>query len=74
MKGWTPNGTEVELAPQQEIAVREILSWDGTHGVTLIQMGRRGGKSVILATVNRYDAARSRGELLPDDPRMDVFK
>lgn len=74
MKGWTPDGTEVELAPQQEIAVREILAWDGDHNVTLVPMGRQGGKSVILATVNRYELARWRGRMLPDDPRMDVFK
>lgn len=74
MKGWTPDGTEVELAPQQEIVVREILAWDGKHGVHFVQMGRQGGKSVIIATAARYDAARSQGRMLPDDPRMDVFK
>lgn len=74
MKGWTPTGTEVELAPQQEIAVREILAWDHEHAVLLVTLGRGGGKSVIIATVARYDGARSRGRMLPDDPRMDVFQ
>jgi hypothetical protein len=74
VKGWTPNGTEVELAPQQEIAVREILAWDHEHGVFLVTLGRQGGKSVIIATAARYDEARSRGRMLADDPRMDVFR
>jgi hypothetical protein len=74
VKGWTSDGTEVELVPQQEIAVREILAWDDGRGVFLKPLARGGGKSVIIATVARYAAARSHGGLLPDDPHMDVFK
>jgi hypothetical protein len=74
VKGWTPDGAEVELVPWQEQAVRDFLAWDGGHSLALPQRGRGAGKSVVIATAARYAAARSRGRMLPDDPRMDVFK
>lgn len=47
MRGWTPDGAEIELTVQQEQAVRAMLAG---HAVTL---GRGTGKGIVLATVNR---------------------
>jgi hypothetical protein len=69
VKGWAPDGTPVTLLPWQEEAVRALLAWNHETTVVLAARGRGGGKSVVLHTVARYDAARSRGRMLRDDPR-----
>ena len=53
MRGWTPDGTEVELTQWQEQAVTILLDpqW---HRVTLIR-GRQWGWSTVLETARRYD-------------------
>ena len=53
MKGWTPQGREVELSPWQERAVRALL--DGRHQQVLIVRGRQWGWSTVLETARRYD-------------------
>jgi hypothetical protein len=69
VRGWTPDGTPVTLADWQEEAVRQLLAWDGTYSVYLVQRGRAAGKSVVISTAACYDRARSRGAMLADDPR-----
>lgn len=54
MKGWTPQGLEVELAAWQEAAVRALL--DGRRQQILIVRGRQWGWSTVLETARRYDA------------------
>jgi hypothetical protein len=53
MRGWTPDGTEVELTGWQAAAVKTLLDpqW---HQVTLIR-GRQWGWSTVLETARRYD-------------------
>jgi hypothetical protein len=53
MKGWTPQGREVELSSWQERAVRALL--DGRHRQVLIVRGRQWGWSTVLETARRYD-------------------
>jgi hypothetical protein len=59
MKGVTPDGRIVDLTVEQARTVRLVGEWArNRHPVPVVlpNMGRAGGKSVILATVARYDA------------------
>lgn len=53
MKGWTKDGTEVDLTPQQVILVRMLLS---RHLMVLPPRGLGIGWSTVLATAARMDA------------------
>jgi hypothetical protein len=55
MRGWKPDGTEVDLYPEQAELVRRILDWheDGTYAV-LPPVGRGFGKTVVMSTVQEY--------------------
>lgn len=55
MRGWKPDGTEVELRPAQAELVRSILDWheDGTYAV-LPAVGSGFGKTVVMSTVQEY--------------------
>ena len=53
MKGWTPQGREVELSKRQEEVARMLL--DGRHEHVLPVRGRGWGWSTVLETVRRYD-------------------
>lgn len=67
MRGWTWDGTEVELTQEQAAIVRGLLTWheDGTP-FTLPYMGRQRGKTTVLATVRRY--IEEGGGRVPDPP------
>ena len=68
MKGWTADGTEIELTAKQEHAVRAILDWDRGYLVILPGWGKGSGKTVVMITVGRYIQARADGLMLEDDP------
>lgn len=53
MRGWTADGTEVELTGWQEKAVRALL--DGRHKQVFFSRGRRWGWTTVLHTAIRYD-------------------
>jgi hypothetical protein len=56
VKGWTPDGQEVELTLRQADCVRALLY----RGPAVLPVRGRGfGWSVVLATAARYDAAHS---------------
>jgi hypothetical protein len=58
VKGWTPDGQEVELTERQAECVRALLA----RFPSLLPARLRGfGWSVVLATAARYDAAHSCG-------------
>jgi hypothetical protein len=63
MRGWTDDGTEVELFPHQEQVVQAVLDWDEGQSPTafLCSMGRGGGKSVVMATIEEYRRRRRLG-------------
>lgn len=68
MRGWTPAGDEVELTAFQERIVKSAIDWlasagGGSHFI-LPDIGRHGGKSIIIATIAEYDR-RWRGDDLP---------
>lgn len=62
MRGWAPDGREVELSGEQERIVREILAWDNPEGEygdkLLISYPRHSGRGIILATVARMITER----------------
>jgi len=58
VKGWAPDGTEVELLPWQEEAVRVLLN--RAYGQVLLQHGRRNGWSVVRETVQRLAREQAR--------------
>ena len=60
MRGWTPQGTEVELTAWQEDAVRKLL--DASYQQVTFIRGRAWGWSTVVETVRRYDL---KPELLP---------
>ena len=64
MKGWTPDGREVDLTKWQEDAVLQLL--DGsTSRVRIVCRGRQFGWSVVLATAARYDRENVRPQASP---------
>lgn len=66
MKGWTPQGREVELTAWQEQAVRTLLNPEWKN--VAIVRGRQWGWSTVMETARRYDL---KPELLPPgDPAV----
>lgn len=60
MKGWTPDGTEVELTKSQVTAVHGALH--GAHWPGGRQLGRAAGKSTVLTTAYRLDRGPNAGD------------
>lgn len=67
MKGWTPDGQEVELTPRQAECVRALLS---RRPEQLPARGFGFGWSTALHTAARYDQARRHGRPLEHDPGL----
>lgn len=55
MKGWKPDGTEIELRPGQAEVVCRILDWHEDGMYTALPPVEPGfGKTVIMTTVQEY--------------------
>lgn len=75
MKGWMPDGTEIELMPWQEEVVKMYMDInDRKLYIAMMPTGGRAwGGSVVTATISRLDENKKEtGEWFPDsaaDPR-----
>lgn len=69
MRGWAPDGSELELTGQQAGMVRKVLTWTyGGRPVTLPTLGRGSGREVVLSTIAEY---LRRGLSISEPPRAD---
>jgi hypothetical protein len=56
VRGWTPDGKEVELLPWQECLVRGYLECRDAGCISVLPVHARGyGKSVVAETISRLE-------------------
>lgn len=73
MKGWTPEGKEIELLPWQKEVVLNWIAFRDNRVLNVLLMpmrGRAGGKSVVTATISRLERNKTEtGEWFPEETR-----